>query len=49
MSIENEIYVIGDNVKVSDITVDEESQQIKLGITMSEKSVLRYSIITEEI
>ena len=49
VSIEDGMYTVSDHTKVADITIDDKSQQIKLGIIVSEKSVLRYSIITEEI
>ena len=49
VSVYDGMYAIGDSTKLSNITMDEDNQQIKLGITVSKKSVLRYSIITEEI
>ena len=49
ISIDNGMYAIGNNTKLSDITIDEEKQQIKFGITVNEKSILRYFVITEEI
>lgn len=49
ISVDNCMYAIGGNTKLADITMDEENQRINLGITVSEKSVLRYFIITEEI
>ncbi len=49
VSIDNGMYTVGSNNKLSDITTDKETQQIKLGITVSEKSVLRYFVVTEEI
>lgn len=49
ISIDNAMYEIGSKTKFADIVIDEENEQIKLGVVVSEKSVLRYSIITEEI
>lgn len=49
VSIENGMYTVSNKEKVSDISIDTATQYIKLGVTVSEKSVLRYSIIMEEI
>jgi hypothetical protein len=49
ISIDNGMYAVGSTTKLADITTDEEDQQIKLGITVNEKSALRYFVITEEI
>lgn len=48
VSIDNSLYNVVDNTKVSDITVDYENERINLGITVNEKSVLRYFIVREE-
>lgn len=47
-SIDNGIYAVGSNIKLSDVEVDTDNEQIKLGITVNEKSVLRYFILKEE-
>ena len=48
VSIDDAMYVAGSDTKVSDIIVDEENEQINLGIIANEKSVLRYFILKEE-
>ena len=48
LSVYDAMYMVGGNTKVSDITIDAENEQINLGITVSEKSVLRYFVIKEE-
>lgn len=49
VSVDNSIYEIGNSIKISDAIMNEEAHQIELGVTVSEKSVLRYSVIMEEI
>lgn len=49
ISIDNGMYAVGSNTKLSDITIDYDNEQINLGITVSEKSVLRYIVVMEEI
>lgn len=46
--IDGSVYVVGNSTKVSDITVDNDNQIVNLGITASEKSVVRYLITKEE-
>lgn len=48
VSIYNAMYPIGSDTKISDIIIDKENGKINLGITVDEKSVLRYFIIREE-
>ena len=48
LSVYDSMYIAGNNIKVSDIIVDKENEEISLGITVSEKSVLRYFVIKEE-
>ena len=47
-SIDNGMYEVGNSTKISDIIIDAVNEQIDLGITVSEKSVLRYLVIREE-
>lgn len=47
-SIDDAMYAVGVGTKISDITIDKKNEQINLGITVSEKSVLRYFVIKEE-
>lgn len=47
-SIDDSVYAVGSNVKVSDILIDVENEQIDLGLTVTEKSVVRYFVIIEE-
>ena len=49
VSIDNGMYAVGSNVKLSDISIDHDNEQIHLGITVNEKSVLRYFVTKEEI
>lgn len=48
VSINNEIYAVGSNAKLHDITIDVENEQINLGLTVPEKSVIRYIVTREE-
>ena len=48
VSVYDAIYMVGSNTKVADITIDTENEKVNLGITASEKSVLRYFVIKEE-
>lgn len=48
ISIDNAIYMAGSDTKVSDIAIDAENGQINLGITVNEKSVIRYFVLKEE-
>jgi hypothetical protein len=48
ISVGNEIYAVGNSTKLSDITVDADNGLIDFGITVNEKSVLRYCITKEE-
>jgi hypothetical protein len=48
LSVYDAMYVPGNNTKMSDIIIDKENQKINLGITVNEKSVLRYFVLKEE-
>ncbi len=48
-SIDDSVYESKSTTKVSDITVDSENELIKLGVTVSELSVLRYFVVREEV
>lgn len=48
-SVDNSIYETNSTNKISDITKDTSNEQIKLGITVTEKSVLRYFVVREEV
>lgn len=48
ISINNGMYAVGSSEKVSDITIDEVNEQINLGLTVLEKSVVRYLVTREE-
>lgn len=48
VSINNGMYAVGSSIKVSDITVNEANGQIKLGLIVPEKSVVRYLVTREE-
>lgn len=48
ISIDGGMYIAGSDTKVSDITIDDTNEKINLGITTSEKSVVRYIVTREE-
>ena len=48
VSIDNAMYEANTTNKVSDITIDTTNKQVKLGITPSVLSVIRYFIVREE-
>ena len=48
VSIDNAMYEANSTTKVSEITIDTDNQQVKLGITPSKLSILRYFIVREE-
>lgn len=48
VAIDGKMYVAGSATKISDITVDTENEQINLGMTVTEKSVVRYLVTKEE-
>lgn len=48
VSIDDAMYVAGNNAKISDITINAENGQINLGVTVDKKSVLRYFVLKEE-
>lgn len=48
-SIDDAMYEAKSTTKLSDITVDSENETIHFGITVSEKSVLRYFVVREEV
>lgn len=47
-TIDNGVYRAGTTEKIADITKDTENETINLGITVNEKSVLRYFTMREE-
>ena len=47
-SIDNGMYNVGNNIKIADISVDYDNEQIVLGITVDEKSIVRYLVTREE-
>lgn len=49
ISVDNSMYAVGSSTKLSDISIDNANAQIKLGIIVNEKSVLRYFVVKEEI
>lgn len=49
VSAENSMYEAKSTTKISDITKDSYNEQIKLGVTVTEKSVLRYFVVREEV
>ena len=48
-SVDDSMYEAKSTTKISNITKDLENEQIKLGITVTEKSVLRYFVVREEV
>ena len=48
ISVGNDIYAVGSNIKSSTIVTDANNMSIDFGITVNEKSVLRYCITKEE-
>ena len=48
IAIDGGMYVAGNATKISDIAVDTANEQINLGITVTEKSVVRYLVTKEE-
>lgn len=48
VSIDDAIYEVGTGTKVADISKDIEKEQISLGITVEETSVLRFFLVREE-
>ena len=48
ISVGNDIYAVGSNTKLSTITFDSNNKLVDFGITVNEKSVLRYCITKEE-
>lgn len=48
-SVDNSMYETNSTSKISNITKDTENEEIKLGVTVSEKSVLRYFVVREEV
>ena len=49
VSVDNAIYEAKDTTKLGDITTDTENERINLGISVTEKSVLRYFVVREEV
>lgn len=48
VAIDNGMYAVGNVTKISDITIDTINEKINLGITVAEKSVVRYLVTREE-
>lgn len=48
VAIDGGMYEVGNGNKISDITVDTANEQINLGMTVTEKSVIRYLVTREE-
>ena len=48
VSIDESVYEAKSTTKLSDIEKDLDNEQIKIGITVTEKSVLRYFVVREE-
>lgn len=48
VAIDGGMYEVGNTTKISDITIDTINKKIKLGITTTEKSVVRYLVTKEE-
>ena len=48
-SIDDSVYEAKSTIKLSDITIDDNTQSIIFGITADEKSVLRYFTMKEEL
>lgn len=48
VSIDNGMYAVGSSAKLSDIIIDTDNEEINLGLTTSEKSVVRYLVTMEE-
>lgn len=49
VSVDDSVYEAVTGTKVSDITKDLDNEEINLGITVTEKSVLRYFVVREEV
>lgn len=49
VSVDDGMYAVGNATKLSDIIISRDDEQIQLGITVDEKSVLRYFVVREEI
>ena len=47
-SIDGGMYNVGNNIKLSDIVIDHDAEEVVLGITVAEKSIVRYLITREE-
>ncbi len=48
VSINNGMYAVGNSEKISDIVIDEVNEQINLGLTVPEKSIVKYLVTREE-
>lgn len=48
VSIDNCMYAVDGTEKISDIVIDEQNERINLGLTVSEKSTVRYIVTREE-
>ena len=47
-TVENALYTAGTTTKIADVTKNDTTQTVNLGITAEEKTVLRYFIMREE-
>lgn len=48
-SVDSGIYEVNSTIKISDISIDTDNEQINLGITQDVMSILRYFIVREEV
>lgn len=48
VSVGDAMYAAASGTKIADIAVDTDNEQINLGVTVNEESVLRYCVIKEE-
>lgn len=48
VSIDGGMYAVGSSIKLSDITIDTTNERINLGLSVPEKSVVRYLVTREE-
>lgn len=49
VSVESAMYEAKSTTKIADITIDTVNEQVNLGVTVNELSVLRYFIVREEV
>lgn len=48
LSIDDGMYAVGNNIRISDIVIDTTNEEINLGLIVPEKSVVRYLVTREE-